>query len=99
MYVYIYSGYLLVWLFKNFRLVSRGFGKIKEICYETRDVKSGNRNTLIATQRKVQVSHLLVIVFLWKYFNTSTRKQPQKVHTHLEADPDLRQGIWGPFFP
>ena len=43
--------------------------------------------------------HLWPTVIICNYVNTSTRNQPKKVHTHLETDPELRQGIRWPFFP
>ena len=43
--------------------------------------------------------HLWPTVIICNYVNTSTRNQPKNVHTHLETDPELRQGIWWPFFP
>ena len=43
--------------------------------------------------------HLWLPVTICNHVNISTQNQTQKVRTHLEPVPELRQGIWGPFSP
>ena len=48
---------------KEFKLVKRGFGQKIRNTLRNLMVKFENRNNFVATQRKIQVPHSLVIVF------------------------------------
>ena len=43
--------------------------------------------------------HLSPPATIYNHVNISTQNQPQKVRPQPEPRPELRQGIWGQFFP
>ena len=44
-------------------------------------------------------AHIWPSVAICNHVNISTQNQPQKFRTQLEPGPELKQGIWEPFFP
>ena len=70
MYIFRLSFVLLIQklsAYKEFKLVKHRFGQKIGNMLRTPCVKFENRNNFILTQRKIQVSHSLVIAFQWVF--------------------------------